>query len=294
MKNEAMGLYGCNSLIVPYVPLEGEICLDQVQEVIRLARFDETISMPELDPSALDMDAEVLGQLRDYIQVIARMYHKNPFHNFEHACHVTLSVSKLLKRIVSPDLSEEDLKGIEQHGTNEVRALLHASTYGMSSDPLAQFAIVFSAFIHDVDHRGCSNAQLEKEEVTMGRKYRNKSVAEQNSLDLSWSLLMSEQYDKLRKSIFGTQEELLRFRQIIVNCVLATDIFDKELNDLRKLRWKKAFTETSAEDANGMDRKATIVIEHIIQASDVSHTMQHWQVYRKWNTMVSYESYYSM
>jgi hypothetical protein len=28
---------------------------------------------------------------------------------------------------------------------------------------------------------------------------------------------------------------------------------------------------------------ATIVIEHIIQASDVSHTMQHWHVYRKWN-----------
>ena len=33
----------------------------------------------------------------------------------------------------------------------------------------------------------------------------------------------------------------------------------------------------SEEDRN---RKATIVLEHIIQASDVSHTMQHWHVYR--------------
>lgn len=29
--------------------------------------------------------------------------------------------------------------------------------------------------------------------------------------------------------------------------------------------------------------KATIVIEHIIQASDVAHTMQHWHIYTKWN-----------
>jgi hypothetical protein len=29
--------------------------------------------------------------------------------------------------------------------------------------------------------------------------------------------------------------------------------------------------------------KATIVIEHLIQASDVAHTMQHWHIYRKWN-----------
>ena len=31
------------------------------------------------------------------------------------------------------------------------------------------------------------------------------------------------------------------------------------------------------------DLKSTIVIEHLIQASDVAHTMQHWHVYQKWN-----------
>jgi hypothetical protein len=62
----------------------------------------------------------------------------------------------------------------------------------------------------------------------------------------------------------------------------ATDIFDKELSALRKKRWEKAF-EVSDKDATQEDvhRKATIVIEHLIQASDVSHTMQHWQVYIK-------------
>jgi hypothetical protein len=40
-----------------------------------------------------------------------------------------------------------------------------------------------------------------------------------------------------------------------------------------------------------VNRKATIVIEHLIQASDVSHTMQHWHVYRKWNERLFCEMY---
>ena len=79
----------------------------------------------------------------------------------------------------------------------------------------------------------------------------------------------------------------LRDRQLIVNIVLATDIFDQELNELRRNRWRKAFSEElGAVESERNDLRATIVIEHIIQASDVSHTMQHWHVYQKWNRYV--------
>ncbi len=40
-----------------------------------------------------------------------------------------------------------------------------------------------------------------------------------------------------------------------------------------------------------MNRKATIVIEHLIQASDIAHTMQHWHIYRKWNERLFDEMY---
>lgn len=40
-----------------------------------------------------------------------------------------------------------------------------------------------------------------------------------------------------------------------------------------------------------IDRRATVVIEHVIQASDVSHTMQHWHIYRKWNGRLFREMY---
>ena len=58
---------------------------------------------------------------------------------------------------------------------------------------------------------------------------------------------------------------------------MATDIMDKDLKMLRNNRWDAAFdsAQSPEEDASvSRNRKATIVIEHLIQASDVSHTMQ--------------------
>ena len=88
---------------------------------------------------------------------------------------------------------------------------------------------------------------------------------------------MEDSFTDLRSCLFANLVELRRFRQLIVNVVLATDIFDKELKDLREMRWSNAIDSNSSEDAdaaNGL--RATIVIEHNIHVSDVSHTMQHW------------------
>ncbi len=38
-------------------------------------------------------------------------------------------------------------------------------------------------------------------------------------------------------------------------------------------------------------RKATIVFEYIIQASNVAHTMQHSHIYQKWNQRLFDERY---
>lgn len=169
---------------------------------------------------------------------------------------------------------------------------MHNFTHGITSDPLAQFAVVFGAMIHDCDHYGISNNQLIKEDSPIAKKYRQKSILEQNSVDLAWDLLMDkDSYGALQDVIFGNQSEYKRFRQVVVNVVMATDIFDPELSTLRKGRWEKAFTEHSEPDEDDADRRATIVIEHIMQASDVAHTMQHWHVYQKWNRRLFDELY---
>ena len=192
-----------------------------------------------------------------------------------------MSVSKLLSRIVAP----EEILRQEEEGAN-LAASLHDHTYGITSDPLTQFACVLSALIHDTDHAGVSNGQLIKERSGLAKTFKGKSVAEQNSITLAWEKLMNPRFAELRKCIYSEPTELDRFRQLIVNNVLATDIFDKELHAIRKKRWETAFMRLEGSDTNVTDdvnRKATIVMEHLIQASDVAHTMQHWHIYQKWN-----------
>jgi 3'5'-cyclic nucleotide phosphodiesterase len=199
---------------------------------------------------------------------------------FSQASHVTMSINKLLNRIVAPRIDPDVCSDADQQA-----AFLHDHTCGITSDPLTQFAVVLSGLIHDLDHPGVSNGQLIKEDPRLAKRYKEKSVAEQNSVDLAWDLLMLNEYNELRAAIFSTETELRRFRNLLVNSIIATDIFDKELGTLRKNRWNKAFYETTQEDSSHevKSRKATIVIEHLIQASDVAHTMQHWHVYQKWN-----------
>lgn len=106
---------------------------------------------------------------------------------------------------------------------------------------------------------------------------------------------MDNQFTKLRRTIYGTADELKQFRQLLVNSILATDIMDKDLGAARKARWNKAFSDEAMDQLNcsidDTNRKATIVIEHLIQASDVAHTMQHWHIYRKWNSRLFEELY---
>ncbi len=264
-----------------------------VTEILPVPQFSDKSSDDDVDPDSVDVGDTVQSQLRDYIAKIASMYRDNPFHNFEHACHVAMSASKIVMRIIRPNVEYQHDSLANKKGRVAFRKKVHQSTFGISSDVLMQFAVVFSAVIHDVDHTGVSNAQLTKEGQEVALRYDNKCVAEQNSVDIAWNLLMEDQYKELRKCICQTEQDLMRFRQLLVNAVIATDIADKELQLKRKKRWDKAFTslENVVETKNDMDRKATIVFEYIIQASDVSHTMQHWKVYKLWNERLFEERY---
>ena len=140
-------------------------------------------------------------------------------YQFEHASHVTMSVSKLLSRIVSPqDINSSPANERKSEQKIEDYAWeVHKSTYGITSDPLTQFAVVFSALIHDVDHTGVPNATLVQENAKIAELYKQKSVAEQNSVDLAWDMLMDPKYSALQNVIYTNSSELERFRQLVVN-----------------------------------------------------------------------------
>lgn len=267
-----------------YHPKSDENVLDEVKEIITLPQ--SKTAEDEYDVHSVQMDPKIIKQLTNFVTVIASMYRDNSFHNFEHASHVTMSVVKLLSRIVAP--SAHDVEELDEDSFS-----LHDHTYGITSDPLTQFACVFSALIHDLDHHGVPNTQLVVEKSELATIYNNQSVAEQNSVDLAWQILMDGNFKELRCTVYSNETEMKRFRQLVVNSVMATDIADKELKVLRNSRWEKAFSDSHNEEniIDTINRKATIVIEHLIQASDVAHTMQHWHIYQKWNTRFFMECY---
>ena len=272
---------------------EGKSIFSEVTEVIELPPFNARSAHGSLITKYV-VSTKVRAQLWDYVSRIASMYQDVPFHNFEHASHVALSANKLMRRIISPDeVSSNQRNGKKKKKSELYAADLHNTTFGISSDPLTQFAIVFAALVHDVEHHGVPNVQLVKEQHDIAVKYGNKSVAEQHSVNLALTMLSESKYKDLYACICATENEKVRFRQLLINSVMATDIVDQELRSLRENRWSKAFAAQrqggiGKEDIN---RKATIVLEHIIQASDVAHTMQHWHVFCKWNERLYKEMY---
>jgi class 3 adenylate cyclase len=118
---------------------DDHMVIDEVREIITLPQdnYSDAILRAEEDVTL----APVVGEeLTDFVSNIASLYNdSNPFHNFEHASHVTMSVVKLLSRIVAP--SDNDF--------GENGSSLHDHTYGITSDPLTQFSCVLSALIHD-------------------------------------------------------------------------------------------------------------------------------------------------
>ena len=138
---------------------ENSTVLEEFRPIITLPNIGVDDLRKRKNPHTIKLPPLVVSELRDFISEVASMYRPNPFHNFEHASHVTASVRKLLTRIVSADSANRNgLSG--SHGMELVDLAGHS--YGITSDPLTQFAVVFSAIIHDADHPGVPNTQVSK------------------------------------------------------------------------------------------------------------------------------------
>jgi hypothetical protein len=77
-----------------YASGKGTTPLDEVAEVIAMPKFDARMS-EKGDYRDIEIPDHVMEQLREYVSTVSFLYRDNAFHNFEHACHVTMS-GKLL------------------------------------------------------------------------------------------------------------------------------------------------------------------------------------------------------
>jgi hypothetical protein len=84
----------------------------------------------------------------------------------------------------------------------------------------------------------------------------------------------------------------------MVNLVIATDQSDKELIGIRSLRWEEGFSSLPdvVPGKEKMRLKTSVLIEILLQAADLSHTMQPWDIYLRWSKkqyMEFHEAYFT-
>ena len=141
--------------------------------------------------------------------------------------------------------------------------------------------------VKDADHPGVENDQLVQEGSPMSAAYSGKLTNEQNSIDLSWQMLLQNEFRDLRQAICSTDDDLRQLRQVLVNTVLATDFSEEKLNSFRNAQWEKAFNPEQQGDMTPeekQNRQSTVLLVQIMQVSNVAHYGQHFHIYRKWNT----------
>ncbi|KAG7361591.1 3'5'-cyclic nucleotide phosphodiesterase [Nitzschia inconspicua] len=268
-----------------YLPVlrspEGKTIADEVVEAIAIPPYDAFSTKEKLDVGSVTLSVPVQDQLHEYVCHICSLFRDNWFHCLDRSTQVSMSAKKLVQRVTTS----------QNHTSSGKPKEIYEETFGLSDDPLAQFALVFAALIHDIDRvGGVSNAQLVRENSELAKKYHDRCVWEQHAVDLAWNQLMQPEFEDLRECICADEDELKHFRQCVINAVLGTDFTDHQLLELRKGRWERAFGE-KVDKKNLLDLKASIVLKLTMQASDSFHALQHWQLFQKWSERHFFELY---
>mmetsp|Transcript_28554 Transcript_28554/g.68072 ORF Transcript_28554/g.68072 Transcript_28554/m.68072 type:complete len:532 (+) Transcript_28554:23-1618(+) len=210
----------------------------------------------EIDPNIGNyvLTTSIKNSIRDYVAEIGKLYKDVGFHSLEHAIHVTMSMNKLLSMVSDShhQVSKSFENDGEGHNCGSPRRV--AQSYGID-DPRIKFAMFFSALIHDVGHTGVPNSVLVEEEDELAILHNDVSVAEQNSLNIAFSLLHAPQFARLKHCIGPNPTQRKFFRKRVIASVMVTDISDQERIQIVKSRWETAFPPVEDEEKNQTERR---------------------------------------
>lgn len=251
-----------------------------------------SVNGAELNPNNFNLPTEVQKQLHDFVTTIASTHGNHPFHNFEHANHVAVSLTKMYSKLSSQERSIPSPKPAGKgRQTQKGNHLNHATTTFICSDPFSEFALVFATICRDVNHPGMSNAHLAASNSPLTQKYGKKCTAEQHAISTAWDIFARPEFRDLQKLLFETAEEVLRFQKLVVKLILATDVADNSLIEERNKRWQQVFKPANYPlDVKTSSGRATLVLESMIQVAYYAHYTQHWNVFVRWNRHLFQES----
>ncbi|GKY94409.1 hypothetical protein MPSEU_000406900 [Mayamaea pseudoterrestris] len=162
-----------------------------------------------------------------YVTRMLSLHRDLPFHNYMHAVHVCVSANKFLEFMLSRDFWPRQGKQ-------------RPPTFGLRSDSVALFALLFAALVHDVDHAGVGNRQRAMDEPQLALQYNDQSISENHSLHLAFSELLRPEYCNFYHALFPTEGDYHRCRLLVIQSVLSTDLASPERCQISNSKWKEA------------------------------------------------------
>ncbi len=228
----------------------------------------------------------VQKELREFVEEVAQRYNNVCFHSFEHASHVMMSATKMVTMLPQRNLSDIDLEQLARYNDEKSKWTI--------SDPWLHLSICLAALLHDVEHKGIPNHQLLHEQDYLSVEYGSSSCmssfAECYSVDVGILILESRPYKSLCAAIYTRPDIHL----VISDLILITDIASEARRNMCLSKWNMAYPKGNGNQntkAMKYDEKyvAKAISDQIIQAADVSHTMQSFETFLKWNQRLYYE-----
>lgn len=260
---------------------------DRQQMIMRLSALLEhhlLRVLKERDAGA-KMSLIVKEQIAKFVAEVAQTYIDVKFHNLSHAMHVTTSMNKLL-------------------------SVMH------NEDPLNSFSLIFSALVHDAGHTGMSNKILVETKHPLSEKYENGvPIAEKLSLEIALEILFKTEYQAFRTAIIPKVIDKIQYAKTLFQSILVTDIATPGRVKLGIERYEVAQNEQGEYDTrlcplavhiqgvfDGVGLEETVLTEypdefvithtglqkcvrneHMMLLSDISHLLQGWEHFVKWN-----------
>jgi len=145
---------------------------------------------------------------------------------------------------------------------------------GVAGDPLCYVASLFASLVHAVAHPGVPNAIFVQEDPETARQHGMESCGVQESFDTAWYLLIEPHFADLQGAIFGNHDKAT-FRQLALNLVLAAD--------------EEVIARSRKNESNHVN--AARFLRYSMQSSVMSHAMQPWEGFLRWNERMFEEKY---
>jgi len=191
--------------------------------------------------------------LQNFLQVLRNSYRKVPFHNFYHAFNVAQSLFFFL----TVCKIEEKFSKLEL------------------------FALLTSAFCHDIDHPGTNNAFQVNARTKLALQFNDVSVLENHHCSQAFKILGIPDYNIF---INLSSEDKILIRKYITSSILATDLAEHG-NWVGKLKSKLQNINWTEFD----DKK--IIMCCLIKCADISNEIRPSKIGRSWAQRVMTEFY---